>query len=219
LIGKDTFLKKLRRTSQIASGKNRSSYLPTRATTRVCNAHFCQFLSSASGERIGSFSRADRNERVAERFTSPRYIVANRRDTKKRIIPFVKHRDSGDPRSCTSRQAGARLLAHCALSTRFSPRDTGRRMFLPGRWHCWPSATWRFAYGARSTYSLPLIFHTLCRWNSVTREKSRVHLVHRADRLPVDSQDAPARDRAESPGRAECSNFHGFANTEYRVYS
>jgi len=77
LIGKDTFLKKLRRTSQIASGKNRSSYLPTRATTRVCNAHFCQFLSSASGERIGSFSRADRNERVAERFTSPRYIVAN----------------------------------------------------------------------------------------------------------------------------------------------
>lgn len=93
MIRKDTFSKKLRRTSQTASGKDWSPYLSIRAT-RVCN--FCQFLSSASGERIGFFlAQIETSRGTKTRFISPRYIVANRRDTKKRIIPFVKHRDSG----------------------------------------------------------------------------------------------------------------------------
>lgn len=121
----------------MSRGKNRSPvlYQPT-AATRVCNAHTFVSFSRVPPAKGSVLSRArietseSRNDEGAL-YIAARYIVANRRcDTKKRIIPFVKHRerDSGirgaAPRG---RQVLVVFWRIAPFSTmRFSPRRYGR---------------------------------------------------------------------------------------------
>lgn len=166
VIGKDTSAEwRLRRTWN-CRGCVSAAYLR--------KSVFNTFVSppERSGRMDRFFLARDRNERiVAEgaRFTSPRYTVANRRygetdnpfcergNARARV--HERERGSGSEgerkRVRGASPRGKQVLVSPSVQRippsllLFSPRDTGK-MFARGRWHCWPSTTWRFAYGARS---------------------------------------------------------------------
>lgn len=132
----------------------------------VCATLLSVSLEPASGERIGSFSHGSKRSAsrgTKPRFTSPRYIVANRRDMKKRIIPFVKHRDSGIRGAAPP---GRQVLVSWRIAP-FPQRASrleiqARRMFLPVGDTIDPLPH-DASHMAHATYSSPAYFYTLHR--------------------------------------------------------